>query len=168
MFDPSRYPRSAFFIDTAIGVALCGIVAAVLSLVMGDVAGKPLLPLIFIVVIVAAALRYGLLSAILGAVLATVIFAYFLFVPVGSFKVQKGQARTNLSWMFMVGIPAAYFAWSTKVAARDMRAGEKLNQPPPNEPESFPATTPAHPASSQNLAAASHGEARDHHSAPSN
>lgn len=161
MFDRKLYPRGIFIVDTAIGVALCGITAAVLSMVMGNVPGKPMLPLIFIVVIVVAAMRYGLLSAVLGAVLATVIFAYFLFVPVGSFKVQKGQARTNLAWMFMVGIPAAYFAWSTKVAA----PSEKLK--PPNEPGSSPATTPAHLTASQNAAAASRAEEQDHRSAPS-
>jgi K+-sensing histidine kinase KdpD len=124
-----RYPRSVFLIDTAIGAAFCGIIAAVLSLVMRNAGDKSLLPLIFIVVLVAAALRYGMLAAILGAVLATTIFAYLLFVPVGSFKVQKGKARTNLTWMVMIGIPAAYFAWSTKVAAQS----DKLKPPPPNE-----------------------------------
>jgi K+-sensing histidine kinase KdpD len=117
MIDFSRYPRSIFVIDTAIGIAMCGIAAAALSLLMENVAAKPLLPLLFIIVLVAAALRYGVLSAVLGAVLATAIFAYFLFVPVGSFTVKKGEARNNLAWMLMVGIPAAYFAWSTKVDA---------------------------------------------------
>jgi len=126
MFGLRRSPRNIFLVDTAIGAAFCAITAAVLSLVMLHVPGKPLLPLIFIVVLVAAALRYGVLSAILGAVLATVIFAYFLFVPIGSFKVQKGEARTNLAWMLMVGIPAAYFAWSTKADAQQ----DKVKQLP--------------------------------------
>jgi K+-sensing histidine kinase KdpD len=127
MLDFHRYPRSIFVIDTAIGIAMCGIAAAALSLLMENVASKPLLPLLFIVVLVAAALRYGVLSAVLGAVLATAIFAYFLFVPVGSFSVKKGTARNNLAWMVMIGIPAAYFAWSTKVAAQQ----DKVKQSPP-------------------------------------
>ena len=118
MLDPGRYPRSIFIIDTAIGAAMCGIAAATLSLLMANFPGKPLLPLLFIIVLVAAALRYGVLSAILGSVLATTIFAYFLFVPVGSFTVKKGEARNNLAWMVVVGIPAAYFAWSTKIDAQ--------------------------------------------------
>lgn len=126
MFDPARYPRSIFVIDTAIGVAMCGIAAAALSLLMGNVSGKPLLPLLFIAVLVAAALRYGVLSAILGSVMATMIFAYFLFVPIGSFAVKKGEARNNLAWMVVVGIPAAYFAWSTKIDAQQ----DKIKPPP--------------------------------------
>ena len=118
MFDPRRYPRSIFIIDTAIGAAMCGIAAAALSLLLANVPGKPLLPLLFIIVLVAAALRYGVLSAILGSMMATMIFAYFLFVPVGSFTVKKGDARNNLAWMVVVGIPAAYFAWSTKADAQ--------------------------------------------------
>jgi K+-sensing histidine kinase KdpD len=139
MFDLSRllgrYPRSMFLLDTAIGAAVCGIVAAALSLVidnfMAHFPGKPLLPLLFIVVLVAAALRYGVLSAILGAALATVIFAYFLFVPVGSFAVKKGEARNNLAWMVVVGIPAAYFAWSTKVDAQQ-QSRDRIKKLPPN------------------------------------
>ena len=126
MLDPGRYPRSIFIIDTAIGVAMCGIAAAALSLLMENVPGKPLLPLLFIIVLVAAALRYGMLSAILGSVMATMIFAYFLFVPVGSFAVKKGEARNNLAWMVVVGIPAAYFAWATKIDTQQ----DKIKPPP--------------------------------------
>jgi K+-sensing histidine kinase KdpD len=129
MLDLRRYPRSIFIIDTAIGAAMCGIAAAALSLLMADVPGKPLLPLLFIIVLVAAALRYGVLSAILGSVMATMIFAYFLFVPVGSLTVKKGDARNNLAWMLVVGIPAAYFAWSTKIDAQQ----DKIKPPPQDE-----------------------------------
>ena len=129
MLDPGRYPRSIFIIDTAIGAAMCGIAAAALSLLLANVPGKPLLPLLFIIVLVAAALRYGVLSAILGSVMATMIFAYFLFVPVGSFTVKKGDARNNLAWMVVVGIPAAYFAWSTKIDAQQ----DKIKPPPPKD-----------------------------------
>jgi K+-sensing histidine kinase KdpD len=129
MLDLRRYPRSIFIIDTAIGAAMCGIAAAALSLLMADVPGKPLLPLLFIIVLVAAALRYGVLSAILGSVMATMIFAYFLFVPVGSLTVKKGDARNNLAWMLVVGIPAAYFAWSTKIDAPQ----DKIKPPPQDE-----------------------------------
>lgn len=129
MLDPQRYPRSIFIIDTAIGAAMCGIAAAALSLLLANVPGKPLLPLLFIIVLVAAALRYGVLSAILGSVMATMIFAYFLFVPVGSFTVKKGDARNNLAWMVVVGIPAAYFAWSTKADAQQ----DKIKPPPQDD-----------------------------------
>lgn len=129
MLDPARYPRSIFVINTAIGAAMCGIAAAALSLLTADVPGKPLLPLLFILVLVAAALRYGVLSAILGSVLATAIFAYFLFVPIGSFTVKKTESRNNLAWMVVVGIPAAYFAWATKVDARQQSRVE----PPPKD-----------------------------------
>jgi K+-sensing histidine kinase KdpD len=129
MLDLRRYPRSIFIIDTAIGAAMCGIAAAALSLLMADIPGKPLLPLLFIIVLVAAALRYGVLSAILGSVMATMIFAYFLFVPVGSLTVKKGDARHNLAWMLVVGIPAAYFAWSTKIDAQQ----DKIKPPPQDE-----------------------------------
>jgi hypothetical protein len=58
------------------------------------------------------------------------LFAYFLFTPVGSFNVQKGQARTNLIWMLLIGVPVGYFAWSTRLDTRiDSRSEEsKANE----------------------------------------
>ena len=76
---------------------------------------RPMVPLLFIAVIVFAAMRFGMLASAIGSLTATLVFAYFLFTPIGSFRVQKGEARTNLAWMLLIGVPAGYFAWSTKV-----------------------------------------------------
>jgi K+-sensing histidine kinase KdpD len=79
---------------------------------------RPSVPLFFIVVIIFAALRFGMLASAVGSFLATLLFSYFLFTPVGSFHVQKGQARTNLVWMLLIGVPVGYFAWTMKADAR--------------------------------------------------
>lgn len=107
--------RAGLLVETAIGSIFCAITAAVLSLLMRDSAGRALLPLIFILVIVVAALRFGALASAIGTFIASLVFAYFLFTPVGSFRVQKPEARQSLLWMVMIGIPAGYFAWATRV-----------------------------------------------------
>ena len=98
----------------AIGVLICAVSAAILVFVTRDTSFRPSIPLLFILVIVLVAIWYGMAAASIGAFVASMLFAYFLFTPVGSFQVQKGEARTNLIWMFLVGVPIGYFACATK------------------------------------------------------
>jgi K+-sensing histidine kinase KdpD len=105
-------------INALIGALLCAIVAAVLVFVTRGSSLRASVPLMFIAVIILVALRFGMLASVLGSLLATLLFSYFLFTPVGSFRVQKGQARTNLIWMLLIGVPVGYFAWAIKLDAR--------------------------------------------------
>lgn len=108
------HPNVSLLIDTLIGALLCALTAGIVALAAHAIPARPLIPLFFIAVIVLIALRFGALAGALGGFCATIIFAYFLFTPVGSFKVLKGDARTNLVWMLLIGIPAGYFAWATR------------------------------------------------------
>lgn len=108
----------ALLLNVLIGGLLCAITAALLVLVTRGSNLRPSVPLFFIAVIIFAALRFGMLASVFGSFLATLLFAYFLFNPVGSFHVQKGQARTNLIWMLLIGVPVGYFAWSIKMDTR--------------------------------------------------
>jgi K+-sensing histidine kinase KdpD len=53
--------------------------------------------------LVVAAL-FGARAGILGTVLAAMVFAGFLFGPVGSIHVADESARANLGWMLLIGI----------------------------------------------------------------
>jgi K+-sensing histidine kinase KdpD len=119
-FKPSR--RVAVLLNALIGGLVCAIFAVLFVLVTRGSSLRPYVPLMFIIVIIFAALRFGMLASAFGTFLATLLFSYFLFTPVGSFHVQKGQARTNLIWMLLIGVPVGYFAWSMKM---DTRATEK-------------------------------------------
>jgi K+-sensing histidine kinase KdpD len=109
--------RFHVWLNALIGCLACAICATLLILVTRGTPYRPMIPLFFIAVIVAVALRFGMIAVTLGSVLATMLFAYFLFTPIGSFRVQKGEARTNLVWMLLVGVPVGYFAWSTRADA---------------------------------------------------
>jgi len=65
---------------------------------------KPVLPLLFIAIIVIVALRFGTWSGVAGTVAATVIFAELLFEPVFSIRVADVNQRRNLVWMVISGI----------------------------------------------------------------
>jgi K+-sensing histidine kinase KdpD len=114
MLSRQSHPNTFLLLDTLIGALLCALTACIVALAAHKIPARTLVPLFFIAVIVLVALRFGALAGALGAFCATVIFAYFLFTPVGSFKVLKGDARTNLVWMLLIGIPAGYFAWATR------------------------------------------------------
>jgi len=96
-------------IDVLIGTILCAVTALVFALAFLHSENRGLLPLVFIAVLVLVSLRYCAWSAVFGGLAAALIFAYFLFTPVGSLRVNRSEARSNLGWMLLVGIPASYF-----------------------------------------------------------
>jgi K+-sensing histidine kinase KdpD len=71
-------------------------------------------PLLFIVVLLLVAGLFGARAGILGTVLAALVFAAFLFGPIGSVNVSSDSARANLGWMLLSGIVFSFlFAPST-------------------------------------------------------
>ena len=97
---------------TLAGTLFCAALAAVMAAIYPASGHRTILPLLFIVVLLAVALRFGAAASVLGAFAAALIFAYFLFAPIGSLKVETEAARQNLAWMLLLGIPAGYFVAS--------------------------------------------------------
>lgn len=102
-------PQTLSRIDTIIGAVFCAVLAAGSVAMLPRNEHRALLPLLFIVVIAAMAKRYGAGAGVLGSVAAALIFSYFWFAPQGSFKVAQDTARSNLSWMLILGISVSYF-----------------------------------------------------------
>ena len=67
-----------------------------------------LLPLAFIAVLYGLSWRYGLGVAVLGSLACALIFAHFLFEPLGSLQVDSMVARRNLLWMVVGAISLSY------------------------------------------------------------
>jgi K+-sensing histidine kinase KdpD len=65
---------------------------------------KNLAPLIFTVVLLIIAGLFGSRAGIIGTVIAALIFASFLFNPMGNIQVADESARGNLGWMMLIGI----------------------------------------------------------------
>jgi K+-sensing histidine kinase KdpD len=101
-------------INTVIGVSLCATLATFAAILFSANPHKNWLPILFIAVLLVAALRFGAVSGLFGGVAAALIFAYFLFAPVGSLRIERQDARDNLGWMLLVGIPASYFVAHTR------------------------------------------------------
>jgi K+-sensing histidine kinase KdpD len=69
---------------------------------------KVFLPLWFVAVLVALAVRYGLAVGVIGSLLSAAIFATTLFSPVGSLWINDHAARQNLAWMVLGGVALSY------------------------------------------------------------
>ena len=117
-------------LKTTAGVALCVTVAAIMSAIFAGHPYRSWLPLLFIVVIMFTAARFGPLAGLLGATLAAVVFAYLLFTPVGSLRIDMSAARENVGWMLLIGIPAGWFlAASQSSDAASLRNGDDVTTP---------------------------------------
>ena len=96
--------RTVPVMDAAIGGLVCALAAAGFSAAADGHAWKNLAPLIFTAVLLLIAAVFGARAGILGTVLAAMVFAGFLFGPVGSIHVADESARANLGWMLLIGI----------------------------------------------------------------
>lgn len=90
--------------DAAVGGLVCALAALGFAAAADGHAWKNLAPLIFTAVLLITAAIFGARAGILGTVLAALIFAGFLFGPVGSIQVANDSARANLGWMLLIGI----------------------------------------------------------------
>jgi K+-sensing histidine kinase KdpD len=90
-----------------VGVVLCAALSLLLVLLFASRASGAGVPLVFVAVILALAVRYGAAVGI-GSVVAAFIFSVFLFEPFHSFRVQNSSARANIGWMLLAGIALSY------------------------------------------------------------
>ena len=78
------------------GIVVCCCAAILLSWVMKDPDTRLAAPLLCIFVVFLVAFRWGRAAAILGAAAANLIFAMFLFPPVGSIRISELDERMAL------------------------------------------------------------------------
>jgi K+-sensing histidine kinase KdpD len=83
-------------------------IAALLTLLVRGSHRSVIVPIVFIVVIILCARYFGAIAGILGSVIATSLFALFLFEPYGSFRVDNRQALSNLALLLFAGIALSY------------------------------------------------------------
>lgn len=116
-FWPKKKPASTRIqrIDSLIGATACALLATLAAFLFRPYAGRGLLPLAFIVVLMLVSRRYGVAAGVIGAVAAALIFAYFS-PPMASVRVADATVRGNLAWMLLLGIPASYFVATPKQA----------------------------------------------------
>jgi K+-sensing histidine kinase KdpD len=93
---------------TAYGLLLCSVLAFISAYFFSNHRARVFLPLLFVLVIVALASRYGVMVGTLGSIISALIFAHILFAPLNSFHVDDVTARASLAWMILGGIAIPY------------------------------------------------------------
>jgi K+-sensing histidine kinase KdpD len=94
--------------DALIGSLVCALGAGAASLIAGGYHWRVFVPLIFTFVLLLVALLFGARAGILGTLLAAMVFAAFLFQPLGRLHVVDNAARANLGWMLIIGMSFSF------------------------------------------------------------
>jgi K+-sensing histidine kinase KdpD len=91
-----------------VGLLLVWVAATVTARLFLDSPVRTWVPIGFVAILLLLATRFGTLVAILGAALAAMVFAYSLFPPLGSLRVEEIAARESLSWMLLGAIVLSF------------------------------------------------------------
>lgn len=111
-------PQLTKTVRVIIGVLLSASAALAASLVFSTRSWGISIPLAFVVVLVILASRYGVAVSVFGSALTTLIFAHFLFAPLGSLKVDSPEARSNLAWMVLAAVTISYLLFPPQMGNR--------------------------------------------------
>jgi K+-sensing histidine kinase KdpD len=95
-------------IDFLIGALICAITALAACVLAAGHPWNVWVPLFFTGVLLLTALLFGVRAGVLGTLAAALVFAEFLFRPLGSLHVASAVARSNLGWMLLIGIALSF------------------------------------------------------------
>jgi K+-sensing histidine kinase KdpD len=95
-------------VDSMIGALLCAVTAAGATALAAGHSWQAWIPLVFVAMLLVVSAVFGMHAGILGTLLSAIIFAEFLFHPVGSFRIANEAARSNLAWMLLLGISFSF------------------------------------------------------------
>jgi K+-sensing histidine kinase KdpD len=93
---------------TAIGIVICAWSAALLCLLFHGHRIGTAVPIGFLGIVTLVAMRCGLTAGLIGSTVAALIFAVFLYQPLGSVAVASPGARMNLAWLILGGLAFSY------------------------------------------------------------
>ena len=105
---PQMKTNLLFTLQSTLGVAISALCAIAVALVFSRTHWKLAAPFFFAAVLVLLAGRFGAMVSILGSLLGCAIFAFFLFSPAHSFRVENATERATLSWMILLSVSASY------------------------------------------------------------
>jgi len=63
----------------------------------------------FLAAVMVTIFRFGSLAGILGTIFSAIIFATFLFEPLGRLAVHDAVQKDNLMWMVLLGLALSIF-----------------------------------------------------------
>jgi len=83
--------------------------AALITALLRNSAAADSVPLLFLMVVAAVAHRFGTPASIFSLLGAALVFATYMFPPLGHVSVGDSAARSNMVMMLLFGVAVAYF-----------------------------------------------------------
>ncbi|MCU1269631.1 MAG: hypothetical protein JWN74_925 [Acidobacteriaceae bacterium] len=105
------------WLRSSVGAASCTAVAGCLVPVFSGTKLSPAVPLLFLLVILYVALRFGNIAGIIGTVCAALVFASILFEPRPSLAISSPLERNLLFSMVILGVCASELLGRRKTTA---------------------------------------------------
>jgi K+-sensing histidine kinase KdpD len=105
--------------DFTVGVLASGVAAGAACAIAAGHSWQTAVPLVFSLVLLVIALLFGVRAGVIGTVLAALVFAAFLFSPLGSIRVSNEAARANLGWMLLIGMGFSFLFAPPRSGFRD-------------------------------------------------
>lgn len=96
------------FLRTTTGVLLSVAAALLASLIFSGRQVNAILPLAFVVLLVLLSARFGVAVSVIGSAFTAIIFAHFIYAPVGSWRIDSAAERANIAWMILGAICLSY------------------------------------------------------------
>src|SRR3954468_13521083 len=96
--------RRPQWLSSIVGSAMCAASALAAALIFNRSSSNAFVPLLFLFVILLAAVRFGSVAGILGTITATLIFALFMFEPLLRLNIKSPVQKSNLIWMVVGGL----------------------------------------------------------------
>jgi K+-sensing histidine kinase KdpD len=94
-------------LNALIGALLCAWAATLIAILYFGKHSPATLPFLFVGVVLLATRFFGIAAGIVGCSAAALIFATFVYPPIGSPGVADHVAKANLVWMVVVGFCSA-------------------------------------------------------------
>jgi K+-sensing histidine kinase KdpD len=101
--------RNPAVLKAGLGFLICTLASIVITFLLRKSDAPDTIPILFLVVVGLVAWFLGSWAAALGLFGSSLVFALFLFPPLGRLAVRAEAARTNLLMMLLFGIAVAYF-----------------------------------------------------------
>ena len=104
--------RSTIFY--CLGVLISTFCSIVLAKLYNGTEWKIVGPLLFAVALVILSSHFGAIISLAGAVLGAAMFAFFLYNPENSFRVNSETDRSTLAWMMLISVSLSYLLYPTR------------------------------------------------------
>jgi len=102
---------------TLAGLSLASATAFLVAGLFAHSTLRLFVPLGFVFVLIMLAARFGLMVSVLGSLVAAVIFAHRLYLPLDGAATQQAAVRESLGWMILAAVVLSYLLFPPRTRA---------------------------------------------------